>query len=68
MITDAISTPGPATYSDAAVRAVNAGVDVVLFTDSEAQTAAGFKQLLQAARAARSSAQRCSSPTTACSR
>ena len=50
MITDAISTPGPASYPDAAVRAVNAGVDVVLFTDNEALSAAGFKQLLQAAR------------------
>jgi YVTN family beta-propeller protein len=50
VVTDAISAPGPGAYPDAAARAVDAGVDVVLFTDNEAQSAAGFRALLQAAR------------------
>jgi YVTN family beta-propeller protein len=50
VVTDAISAPGPAAYRDAAVRAVKAGVDIVLFTDNEAQAAAGFRSVLEAAR------------------
>jgi beta-N-acetylhexosaminidase len=49
VITDAIEAPGPARYPDAAVRALKAGVDVLLFTD-EGSSAAGFRQLVQAAR------------------
>jgi beta-N-acetylhexosaminidase len=49
VITDAIEAPGPARYPDAPVRALKAGVDVVLFT-GEGSSAAGFRRLVQAAR------------------
>ena len=50
VITDAISAPGPASYRDAPVRAVNAGVDIVLFPGGEDLSAAGFRSLVRAAR------------------
>ena len=49
VITDAIEAPVPARYTDAPVRALKAGIDVLLFTD-EGSSAAGFRQLVQAAR------------------
>jgi beta-N-acetylhexosaminidase len=49
VMTDAIEAPGPARYADAPVRALKAGVDVLLFT-GESSSAAGFRQLVQAAR------------------
>jgi beta-N-acetylhexosaminidase len=53
VITDAISAPGPARYPDAAARALRAGVDVVLFSDNEQQSAAGFRSMVQAVRSGR---------------
>jgi beta-N-acetylhexosaminidase len=49
VITDALEAPGPARYADAPIRALKAGVDVLLFTD-ETSSADGFGLLLQAAR------------------
>ena len=48
-ITDTLSAPGPRRYPDAPVRALKAGIDVLLFA-SESSGAAGFRQLLRAAR------------------
>ena len=50
VITDAMSAPGPASYPDAPVRALAAGVDVLLFTDGEEISSAGFRSLVRAAR------------------
>jgi beta-N-acetylhexosaminidase len=49
VISDALSAPGPSSRAAAAVTALNAGVDVLLYT-SESDGAAAFTQLLQAAR------------------
>jgi beta-N-acetylhexosaminidase len=49
VITDSLAAPGPSHYPDAPVRALKAGVDVLLFT-SESSSAAGFTQLLRAAQ------------------
>jgi beta-N-acetylhexosaminidase len=48
VISDALSAPGPSSRPDAAVTALNAGVDVLLYT-SESGGAAAFTQLLHAA-------------------
>ena len=47
VISDAMEAPGPASRSDAAVRAVNAGVDVLLFTN-ERDSAAAYSKLVAA--------------------
>jgi beta-N-acetylhexosaminidase len=47
-ITDTLAAPGPERYPDAAVRALKAGMDVLLYPD-ESSSAAAFRQL--AARA-----------------
>ena len=47
VISDALEAPGPASRSDAAVRAVNAGVDVLLFTN-ERDSAAAYSKLVAA--------------------
>jgi beta-N-acetylhexosaminidase len=49
VISDAMSAPGPSAHPDAAVRAVGAGVDVLLYT-SEAGADAAFERLLGATR------------------
>jgi beta-N-acetylhexosaminidase len=47
VISDAFSAPGPSSHSDANVRALAAGVDVLLYTsESDGQTA--YDQLLNA--------------------
>ena len=51
VITDAMSAPGPAAYSDAPIRALNAGVDILLYAGSPAPSAQAFSQLVTAARA-----------------
>jgi beta-N-acetylhexosaminidase len=48
VITDSLAAPGPAHYADTPVRALKAGVDILLFTD-ESSSAAAFTQLVQAA-------------------
>lgn len=50
VITDAFSTPSPARYADAPVRALGAGVDMLLYSDSERASADAFLQLRLAAR------------------
>ena len=47
VISDAMEAPGPASRSDAEVRAVNAGVDVLLFTN-ERDSAAAYSKLVSA--------------------
>ncbi len=49
VISDALEAPGPASRSDSAVRAVNAGVDVLLFTN-ERDSAAAYSKLVAATR------------------
>ena len=49
VITDTLSAPAPLRYADAPVRALKAGVDVLLFAD-ERSGAAGFRRVLTAAR------------------
>jgi len=48
-ISDALSAPGPSAHADASVRAVEAGVDVLLYT-SESAADAAYTRLLTAAR------------------
>ena len=50
VVTDAFSTPAPASYKDAPVRAINAGVDILLYSDSEQSSAAAFVALSRDAR------------------
>jgi beta-N-acetylhexosaminidase len=50
VITDTLAAPGPAAFRDAPVRALKAGVDVLLFPD-EASSAAAFARALESARA-----------------
>ena len=50
IVTDAFSTPAPASYKDAPVRAINAGVDILLYSDSEQSSAAAFVALSRDAR------------------
>jgi beta-N-acetylhexosaminidase len=50
VITDAMSAPGPAAYADAPIRALNAGVDILLYSDSKAVSAQAFPLLVKAAR------------------
>ena len=50
VITDALEAPGPERYRDATVRALKAGVDILLFAESEQGSAARFSTLLAAAR------------------
>jgi beta-N-acetylhexosaminidase len=49
VISDAMSAPGPSGHADASVRAIAAGVDVLLYT-SESGGAAAYRQLLAAVR------------------
>ena len=49
VITDTLSAPAPLRYPDAPVRALKAGVDVLLFAD-EASGSSGFRRVLAAAR------------------
>jgi beta-N-acetylhexosaminidase len=48
-ISDALSAPGPSSHADASVRAVEAGVDVLLYT-SESGAQAAYAELVAAAR------------------
>lgn len=48
VITDAMSAPGPAAYSDAPIRALNAGVDILLYSDGPASSAQAFALLVNA--------------------
>ena len=50
VITDALSAPGPAAYPDAPIRALNAGVDVLLYSSGEADSARAFTALVSAVR------------------
>jgi beta-N-acetylhexosaminidase len=50
VITDSISAPAPASFGDAPVRALAAGVDILLFSGYEASSATGFRQLVRAVR------------------
>jgi beta-N-acetylhexosaminidase len=50
VITDAMSAPGPAAYPDAPTRALNAGVDILLYSDSRALSAQAFSLLINAVR------------------
>ena len=50
VITDAMSAPGPAAYSDAPIRALNAGVDILLYSDGPASSARAFQLLVNAVR------------------
>jgi beta-N-acetylhexosaminidase len=50
VITDSITAPGPKSYADTPVRALKAGVDVLLYADLESVSAAGFRQVLRAAQ------------------
>jgi beta-N-acetylhexosaminidase len=50
VISDWLGAPGPARFPDASVRALNAGVDVLLLSHGEGDSATGYEQLLQAAR------------------
>jgi beta-N-acetylhexosaminidase len=50
VITDSITAPGPKSYPDTPVRALKAGVDVLLYADLESVSAAGYRQVVQAAR------------------
>jgi beta-N-acetylhexosaminidase len=52
VISDALETPGPQAQADAAVQALAAGVDVLLYT-GEAGSRDGYEQLLAAARSGR---------------
>ena len=49
VITDTLGAPGPRSYADAPLRALKAGVDVLLL-DDESSSAAAYEQLLRAAR------------------
>jgi beta-N-acetylhexosaminidase len=51
VITDAMSAPGPARYRDAPIRALHAGVDVLLYSDDEQASADAYSQVAAAARA-----------------
>ena len=53
VITDTMSAPAIVRYPDAPVRALRAGVDVLLYSDSEAASKQAFAVLLQAARSHR---------------
>ena len=46
VITDALSAPGPAAYSDTPIRALNAGVDVLLYSSGEADSKRAFTMLV----------------------
>lgn len=48
-ITDTLAAPGPLRFRDAPARALNAGVDVLLYPD-EASSAAAYHRVLQSAR------------------
>jgi beta-N-acetylhexosaminidase len=50
VITDSITAPGPKRFVDTPVRALKAGVDVLLYADLESVSAAGYRQVLRAAR------------------
>jgi beta-N-acetylhexosaminidase len=50
VITDALSTPGPEAYSDAPVRALNAGVDILLYSSGETDSARAFPVIVNAVR------------------
>jgi beta-N-acetylhexosaminidase len=50
VITDSITAPGPKSYADTPVRALKAGVDVLLYADLESVSAAGYRQVLRAAQ------------------
>jgi hypothetical protein len=50
VITDAFEAPGPSRYADASVRALNAGIDVLLFAEGEQGSDARFGTLLRAAQ------------------
>jgi beta-N-acetylhexosaminidase len=50
VITDSITAPGPKSYPDTPVRALKAGVDVLLYADLESVSAAGYRQVLRAAQ------------------
>jgi len=49
-ITDTMSGPAVSSRSDAATKALNAGIDIVLYPDDESASAAGFTQLVAAGR------------------
>ena len=53
VITDDLETPGVSRYPDAAVRAVNAGVDLLLYAKTEAASAAAHRALMAARHAGR---------------
>jgi beta-glucosidase-like glycosyl hydrolase len=53
VITDDLETPGVSRYPDAAVRAVNAGVDLLLYAKTEAASTAAHRALMAARRAGR---------------
>jgi len=53
VITDTLAAPGPAAYPDAAVRTIEAGGDVLLFTRSEAEAGRGYARLVDAVRSGR---------------
>jgi beta-N-acetylhexosaminidase len=50
VITDSITAPGPKSYAATPVRALKAGVDVLLYADLESVSAAGYQQVLRAAQ------------------
>src|SRR5262249_54105194 len=50
VITDTLAAPGPSAYPDAPVRTIEAGGDVLLFTESEAEASEGYAQLVAAVR------------------
>ena len=50
VISDWLGAPGPARFPDASVRALDAGVDVLLLSRDEDDSAASYLQLLRAAR------------------
>jgi beta-N-acetylhexosaminidase len=49
VITDAFSTPAPAAHGDAPRRAISAGVDMLLYSDSERSSARAYTSLLREA-------------------
>jgi beta-N-acetylhexosaminidase len=51
VITDTMSGPAIVQYKDAPIRALNAGVDVLLYSADESVSALAYTQLLQALRA-----------------
>jgi beta-N-acetylhexosaminidase len=51
VITDTLAAPGPAHYPDACTRALQAGVDVLLLSGDEDESATAFAQIEHAAQA-----------------